>query len=426
MEDAGDANTTRDAGRLSRRRLLAAAGVGGVGLGLAAGGLELANDTGQGRSADTVPFYGAHQAGIATEAQSSLHFAAFDFTSTAAGDLRDLLRSWSEAAARMTAGELLSPSLSRPSSLALDTGEAKGSGPTALTITIGLGPGLFERHGKDRLGLLAQKPAALEDIPPLPGDELEPGRSGGDLCVQACANDPQVAFHAVHNLALIAHGTAVMRWSQLGFGRTATTSRRQTTPRILLGFKDGTNNIRAEDEAAMNEHVWARRADGPGWMEGGTYMVARRIRMLLDVWDSTSVPEQERVIGRYKDSGAPLGRTHEDDPVDLDARASGAPVIPVDAHIRLTSPRSNAGVRILRRGYSFTDGVDPDTSQIDAGLFFICFQRDPRRQFTAIQRRLGVDDALSHHISHTSSAVFACPPGARPGGYVGETLFRTV
>jgi deferrochelatase/peroxidase EfeB len=212
-----------------------------------------------------------------------------------------------------------------------------------------------------------------------------------------------------------------MRWSQLGFGRTATTSRSQDTPRNLMGMKDGTANIRAEDREAMDRFVWVGE-EGPAWMRGGTYVVTRRIRMLLEIWDRASLEDQERTIGRRKYDGAPLGGEDEFDPLDLGAERDGRPLIPVDAHVRLASARENGGARILRRGYSFTDGVDESLGELEAGLFFICFQRDPEKQFVAIQRRLGATDALNEYIKHVSSAVFAVPPGARRGGYVGETL----
>jgi deferrochelatase/peroxidase EfeB len=158
-------------------------------------------------------------------------------------------------------------------------------------------------------------------------------------------------------------------------------------------------------------------------MTGGSYLIARRIQILFDVWDGTSLEGQERVIGRKKLSGAPLGGRDEYDPVDLDGKKGGEPVIPVDAHIRLASPRNNNGQRILRRGYSYSEPTEPGSGQIDAGLFFICFQRDPERQFIPIQRRLAASDALNHHTLHTASAIFACPPGCKPGGFVGEGLF---
>jgi deferrochelatase/peroxidase EfeB len=210
-----------------------------------------------------------------------------------------------------------------------------------------------------------------------------------------------------------------MRWSQLGFGRTASTTHAQDTPRNLMGFKDGTNNIRAEDAEALEEFVWAGE-EAPAWLRGGTYVVARRVRILIEVWDRASLGDQELTIGRVKPSGAPLTGTGEFDQPDLEARADGEPVIPADAHIRLAAP-TVTGTRILRRGYSFTDGFDEVSAQLDAGLFFISFQRDPK-QFAEIQANFG-GDALNEYIRHTSSAVFAVPPGAQPGGHIGEGLF---
>jgi deferrochelatase/peroxidase EfeB len=189
-----------------------------------------------------------------------------------------------------------------------------------------------------------------------------------------------------------------------------------------MGFKDGTNNVVAEDTDALHDHVWVGAHDDPAWMRGGTYLVARRIRMLLEVWDRSTLVDQEASIGRLKASGAPIGATEEFDAVDLEARRGGEPVIPMDAHVRLSAPSRNNGSRLLRRGYSFTDGIHPVTNQLDAGLFFIAFQRDPRRQFVPIQRRLGESDALNEYIRHTGSALFAIPPGVTSGGFVGETL----
>src|SRR4051794_41298248 len=232
-----------------------------------------------------------------------------------------------------------------------------GLSPSRLTVTFGFGPSLFHRFSLTR-------PAPLRPLPALPGDELDPARSDGDLCVQACADDPQVAFHAVRNLARIGRGLVVMRWSQLGFGRTSTTSRNQSTPRNLMGFKDGTNNIKAEDRAALRNHVWVG-GEGPAWMRDGSYLVTRRIRMLIESWDRATLSDQEDTIGRTKVAGAPLGAHEEFDKVDLKAER-----IPTDAHIRLAAPATNGGIRILRRGYSFTDGFDEELGQLDAGLFF--------------------------------------------------------
>jgi deferrochelatase/peroxidase EfeB len=159
-------------------------------------------------------------------------------------------------------------------------------------------------------------------------------------------------------------------------------------------------------------------------MTGGTYLIARRIKILFDVWDTTTLEDQQRVIGREKLSGAPLGSQSEYDPVDLQATGpNGELLIPADAHIRLANPQNNDGQRILRRGYSYSEAVEPGSGEIDAGLFFIAFQRSPSQQFIPLQRRLAASDALNRHTLHTSSATFACPPGARPGGFIGEELF---
>jgi deferrochelatase/peroxidase EfeB len=158
-------------------------------------------------------------------------------------------------------------------------------------------------------------------------------------------------------------------------------------------------------------------AEGPTWLRDGSYLVTRRIRMLIEAWDRASLANQEQTIGRTKTEGAPIGGRREHDSVNLRSRR-----LPVDAHIRLASPHTNGGVRILRRGYSFTDGFDDELGQLDAGLFFVSYQRDPA-QFVALQRRLGANDALNEYIKHTSSALFAVPPGVRGrSDWVGRAL----
>lgn len=408
---------------MTRRGVLAGAALLGIGAGLdrVAGGFG-GGGGGAGSASAKVPFYGAQQAGIATPAQEFLSFAAFDVKSESREDLRHLLQDWTRAAAALTTGRPYGRLTAEPSQAPLDGGEALGLGPSNLTITFGFGPSLFGARGRARFGLARRRPPALLELPPFKGEQLDPARSGGDLCVQACADNPQVAFHAIHVLNGLAGPTAALRWAQQGFGRTSSTSTAQTTPRNLLGFKDGTENIRAEEAGAMKGFVWAQPDDGPRWMSGGSYLVARRIQFRFEVWDATSLEDQQRAIGRYKLSGAPLGERHEYDPLDLGATEHGRPTIPADAHVRLASPAFNDGQRILRRGYSFSEASEPGSGTIDAGLFFICFQRDPRRQFIPIQRRLAASDALNRHTRHTGSAIFACPPGVHRGGYVGESL----
>jgi deferrochelatase/peroxidase EfeB len=397
----------------TRRRFLGSS-LGAVGLAAAgSAGYALADTADSATPAPArVPFYGRHQAGIATPVQDRLAFAAFDVTSADVNDLRTMLGTWAAAAARMTAGEPIGTVETSPDAPPIDTGEALGLPPARLTVTVGFGPSLFDH----RFGLARHRPAALADIPALPGDTLDPNRSGGDLGVQACADDPQVAFHAIRNFARLARGTAVLRWSQLGFGRTSSTSSAQETPRNLMGFKDGTRNIKSENTDDLTHFVWVGDETDQAWMRGGSYLVARRIRMLIESWDTDYLADQENVFGRTKTTGAPLTGTHEFDTPDLTATRNGKPVIPMDAHIRLASPVSNANQKLLRRGYSYTDGIDPDTGLLDAGLFFLAYQKDPRRQFVPIQRKLGMHDALREYIRHTGSALFAVPPGLRGAG----------
>ncbi|MFN8019239.1 MAG: Dyp-type peroxidase [Acidimicrobiales bacterium] len=307
-----------------------------------------------------------------------------------------------------------------------DTGEAGDLPPSRLTITFGFGRSLFSTAGRDRFGLARRLPSSLTK-PPLLWRPARPGAPGGDLCVQACADDPQVAVHAVRNLARIAFGTAGVRWSQLGFGRTSSTSTAQATPRNLFGFKDGTANLKAEDRDLLAQHVWVAERDDPaaGWLAGGSYLVARRINMHIETWDRTSLREQEQVIGRDKGEGAPLSGGDERTEPDLAARgAGGAPLVPATSHVRLAHPERNDGARMLRRGYNFTDGSD-GLGRLDAGLFFLAYVRDPVTHYVPMQTRLARDDALSEYLEHTGSGLFAVPPGAAsPGEYVGQALLE--
>ncbi|MET9749662.1 iron uptake transporter deferrochelatase/peroxidase subunit [Streptomyces sp. ESR1.13] len=403
----------------SRRALI---GWGGAGLALgaaaAAGGAVAMDRTGGDASpagagaGSAVPFHGAHQAGIATPVQDRLHFAAFDVTTEDRAAFVALLKEWTAAARAMTAGHAVGEGAygGLPEAPPDDTGEALGLRPSRLTLTLGFGPSLFEKFG-----LAGRRPEALADLPKFPGDNLDRARSGGDLCVQACADDPQVAVHAIRNLARIGFGKVVVRWSQLGFGKTSSTTPDEQTPRNLLGFKDGTRNIAGTDEARLEKFVWAAAQDGAEWMAGGSYLVARRIRMHIETWDRASLQEQEDVFGRDKGEGAPVGRAKERDEPFLKAMKP-------DAHVRLAHPDSNGGATLLRRGYSFTDGTD-GLGRLDAGLFFLAYQRDVRTGFIPVQRNLA-KDALNEYIQHVGSAVFAVPPGVRDADdWWGSTLF---
>jgi deferrochelatase/peroxidase EfeB len=414
---------------VSRRALLGAAGAGALAVG-AAGGYAVADtrDAPVRPDPDALPiaFEGRHQAGILTPAQDRLHFVVLDVTTEDRDELVGLLKEWTQAARKLTQGNevgVFGAVAGTPEAPPEDTGEALGLPPSGLTLTIGFGPSLFERDGEPRFGLGDRRPEELVDLPSFSGDRLEPSLTGGDIAIQACANDPQVAVHAVRNLVRIAFGRASVRYSQLGFGRTSSTSAAQVTPRNLFGFKDGTANVKSEDRD-VDDVVWVQRDQGPDWMVGGSYLVARRIDMRIETWDREPLAGQEAIIGRAKGSGGPLSGGDEHATIDLAAKGSdGEPLIPTLSHVRMAHPDSNGGAKILRRGYNFVNGTD-GLGQLAAGLFFISFQASPE-QFVRIQRNLAgsTNDALNEYIVHRSSGLFACPPGVGSKGFWGEGLF---
>ncbi len=410
---------------LSRRGLLGLAGAGVVGAGAGFGVdriIAAATPTGQSGAALSYPFYGDHQSGVTTATQDRLHFASYDVSDISRGELVGLLKDWTYAAARMTGGKGVGDGATGGSYDAPpdDTGEALDLPPAGLTITFGFGPSLFD----DRFGLASRRPDALIDLPHFSGDLLDESLVGGDLCIQACSDDPQVAVHAIRNLSRIAFGRASIRWSQLGFGRTSSTTRAQVTARNLFGFKDGTANVKAEDTTEIEEHVWVPKGDSADWMIGGSYLVSRKIRMTIETWDHSALREQERVIGRTKAEGAPRsGGTEFTEPDFAKKGGDGSPLIDAAAHVRLAHPKQNDGAVLLRRGYNFVDGND-ELGRLNAGLFFIAFQRDPRTQFVPIQLRLARNDAMNEYVRHVGSGIFAVPPGAKNGSYIGAGLFE--
>ncbi|HEV7418641.1 MAG TPA: iron uptake transporter deferrochelatase/peroxidase subunit [Mycobacterium sp.] len=416
---------------MSRRKLFGAAGVTAAVVGAASAGALAGRASAAGVETELnqpVPFRGERQAGIITPAQDRMHLASFDVTTDKLDDVVAMLKEWTRMAERMTQGDEAVADGAvglNPYAPPSDTGEALGLPASALTLTIGFGPSFFEKDGKDRFGIANQRPAGLAELPKFTNELLDPAKCGGDICVQACANDPQVAVHAIRNLARVGFGTVAVRYSQLGFGRTSSTTREQSTPRNMLGFKDGTNNIKAEDTSTLDKNVWVAKGDGPDWLAGGTYLVTRRIRNRIEAWDRTTLLEQERVIGRQKGSGAPNGYHDEFEPMDFSIKdAKGTPLVDVDAHVRLVSPDHLGGIKMLRRGYNFTDGSD-GFGHLDAGLFFIAFVRSPATNFIPVLAQMS-GDALNEYIFHTGTAVFACPPGLREGdssAFWGSTLF---
>jgi deferrochelatase/peroxidase EfeB len=434
-----DAAPSARAARVSRRGLLGTLGGGAVGAVL--GGAAVALGRGSAAASEPaassaapataiVEFMGEHQAGIVTPAQDRMHVAAFDVTTTSLDDLVSLMKDWSSAIGFLSRGlpvggsagaggdDLLSP----PE----DTGEAVGLTAGNLTVTVGFGRSLFvDAEGKDRFGLKSKLPEALIDLPHFPGDQLEEARSGGDIVVQACADDPQVAVHAIRNLSRIGFGRASVRWSQIGFGRTASTSKAQATPRNLFGFKDGTANVKAEDASVVDEHVWISGLEGESaWANGGSFMVTRRIRMTIETWDRQNLGEQQLVVGRAKASGAPLSGGEEFTEPDFAKKGADGPLIDVNSHVALSHPSRHSGAQMLRRGYNYTDGTD-GLGRLDAGLFFIAFVVDPRTHYVPIQNLISKQDLMQEYVRHTGSGLFIVPPGINmAGSYLGKSLLE--
>ncbi|MFS9221206.1 iron uptake transporter deferrochelatase/peroxidase subunit [Streptococcus australis] len=392
--------------KMDRREFLKKAGIGGAGLALGLSGASafFANkEQGSKKIADgqeEISFYGKHQAGITTPMQKNIYFVVLDLRTTDKNELIQLFKDWTDYSQKLVNGELVKKDGSNALLPPSDTGETVGLNPYRLTLTFGVSASFLTK-----LGLEKKRPKLFRDLPAFPKEQLREQYTGGDIVIQACADDEQVAFHAVRNLIRKGRNKVTMKWSQSGF---AAIGDRMETPRNLFGFKDGTANVTTEKD--FNKVVWA---DSQDWMNNGSYMAVRRIIMHLETWDRTNLKEQENTFGRYKESGAPFGKQNEFDEVDLS-------LLPVDSHVRLAK---EVNLPILRRSYSYSDGIDPKTGQFDAGLLFIAFQKDPDR-FVKIQTNLGADDKMNEYVTHIGSGLFACFGGVKEGGYIGQDLFE--
>ena len=392
--------------KMDRREFLKKAGIGGAGLALGLSGASafFANkEQGSKNIADgqeEISFYGKHQAGITTPMQKNIYFVVLDLRTTDKNELIQLFKDWTDYSQKLVNGELVKKDGSNALLPPSDTGETVGLNPYRLTLTFGVSASFLTK-----LGLEKKRPKLFRDLPAFPKEQLREKYTGGDIVIQACADDEQVAFHAVRNLIRKGRNKVTMKWSQSGF---AAIGDRMETPRNLFGFKDGTANVTTEKD--FDKVVWA---DSQDWMKNGSYMAVRRIIMHLETWDRTNLQEQENTFGRYKESGAPFGKKNEFDEVDLS-------LLPVDSHVRLAK---EVDLPILRRSYSYSDGIDPKTGQFDAGLLFIAFQKDPDR-FVKIQTNLGADDKMNEYVTHIGSGLFACFGGVKEGGYIGQDLFE--
>ncbi|WP_405714727.1 iron uptake transporter deferrochelatase/peroxidase subunit [Streptomyces sp. NBC_00046] len=422
----------RDGGGISRRRLIGsagAAGAAGLVLGAAGGATGYAATRPDAPTALTavgstqVMFHGKHQPGITTPLQACGHLVAFDLVPGAGRkEAAALMRRWSAAAGRLMAGEPAgSGAADGPDH---DTGIALDAGPSSLTVTFGFGRTFFERTG-----LTARRPPGLDPLPPFSSDHIDTARSNGDLWVQIGADDALVAFHALRAVQKEAAPAARVRWQMNGFNRAPGATAKPMTARNLMGQVDGTNNPEPAD-SDFDRRIFVPAAPGGteaayDWLAGGSYAVVRRIRMLLDDWEKLPVERQEQVIGRRKKDGAPLSGGTGTTAMDLDrAGPDGKLLIPENAHARISTPEKNSGAAMLRRPFSYHDGISADGTP-DAGLLFICWQSDPLRGFVPVQRKLDRGDALSPFIRHEASGLFAVPGGAAEGEYVGQRLLES-
>lgn len=391
--------------------MIVGAGVG-VGVGMQPTDSATAADAGVVPLSDVgaarIAVHGARQAGIVVPQRPQAHgwVAGFDLGPTITRtQLRDLLRRWAQAAARLADGQ----PLGQP-----DDHLVTGSGPCSLTVTFGFGPSLFGQAGLPATA----RPAALAPLPAFPGEALDPAAGDGDLGVVVAADDPLVVFHTARVLQRLAAGTARLRWQQTGFAATPGATLVPQTGRNLMGQVDGTHNPQPAEPDFDTKIFVPAGGDQPAWLHGGSYLVVRRIRMLLDDWDTLTLDQQQAVIGRRKDTGAPLSGGDESTPANYGTTTAGGRLaIGADAHIRLAAPAFNNGAAMLRRGLSYTDGDR-------AGLLFLAYQADPRHGFIPVQQRLSGHDALARFIRHETSALFAMPAGYADGGYPGQALLE--
>ena len=392
--------------KMDRREFLKKAGIGGAGLALGVSGASafFANKAQEEKKisdgGEEISFYGEHQAGITTPMQKNIYFVVLDLHSTDKEEVIQMFKDWTDYSSKLVDGELVKKDGSNALLPPSDTGETVGLNPYRLTLTFGVSADFLKK-----MGLEKKRPKEFRDLPPFPKEQLQEKYTGGDIVIQACADDEQVAFHAVRNLVRKARNTITMKWSQSGF---AAIGDRMSTPRNLFGFKDGTANVTKEKD--FDKVIWTESDD---WMKGGTYMAVRRIQMFLETWDRTNLQEQENTFGRYKESGAPFGKKDEFDEVDLD-------LLPVDSHVRLAKEVNKP---IYRRSYSYSDGIVDKTGQFDTGLLFLAFQKNPD-SFVKVQTNLGAQDKMNEYVTHIGSGLFACFAGVKKGEYLGQKLFE--
>ena len=292
------------------------------------------------------------------------------------------------------------------------------SAPASTSIHLGVGASLFD----DRFGLADRRPAELIPMPTFFNDRLvRPELSHGDLALFIASDNQQGAVHALHQAVRATDRQLQLRWVQEGYNELLGPEANSIAPgRNLMGFRDGTSNLDTADSEVMDEHVWVQPGDNePDWAVGGTYAAVRLIRILVEFWSTAALIRQEQIVGRHRDTGAPLGQTSEDEEPAF-ANDGNDQTVPVRSHIRLGNPRTSGAGRILRRGFSYLNGVDGGV--MDQGLLFQCYQRALSTGFIEVQQRLD-GEPMEDYIKPVGGGLFFIPPGPGDSGWLGESLF---
>ena len=356
------------------RRAVLTGGLGALGGAAIAYGLARTNDPGATASGDgpgsmVVPAHGPTQAGIARPGTPQPYGLV---------TVGDLLQGRS-IGFLTEMGELIAGLTSDPPT------DLSPDGPTGLTVTVGLGPAVVAGRTSDEVG--------AQDLPEFAKDRtIAEQCRGGDLLLSVFGHDPSVLEPVLERLTQAVPGFRP-RWQQRCFRGPG----EGTVVRNPLGFHDGIQVPKTDDELADNVFL-------SGTLAGATICVIRRLRLDSTRFRKLPVGRREEVIGRRLD-GSPLSGGAPFSVVNTDLKSpDGQYLIPPRAHVRAAHPAFTGSHLMLRRGYAFDNGA------ADAGLLFMCFQRD-LRTFVLTQRRLDTVDDLSDYVTPTASGTFLVLPG---------------